>query len=31
MWDVGQINWPEATFGEEFLPPYGAPRRDCID
>jgi len=29
VWDVGQINWPEATFAEFDTPLYDAPRRSC--
>ena len=29
VWDVGQVNWPDANFAEFDTPLYDAPRRSC--
>lgn len=29
VWDVGQVNWPTATFAPYDTPLYGAARRNC--
>lgn len=29
VWNVGQVNWPDGTFGVESTPLYSAPRRSC--
>jgi len=29
VWDVGQVNWPDGTFGVDSGDPYKAPTRNC--
>lgn len=29
VWEVGQVNWPEATFADSDTPLYDAPRKSC--
>lgn len=30
VWEVGQVNWPDGTFGVSTVSPYDATARDCF-